>query len=208
MGVSEKKNTCDTKIVSIVKCMVDSAVPDLNSLETFVHTHFDWILSLGPSRLDIRGVNGLFRSFYSPVQVIKLFYNLCGEEWCLQLPLPDFAQRTREQADACIHFMAITITKRVYFEFVRHFRPANDSIAVLSALRIINADLANPGYRPAVLRCLRIFRELFFTRIHGAFIGTDFELHGTEDQIRAAVDYIFFLSTAGACSISLTSIAS
>ena len=176
---------------------LDSAIDrvlDPNSpgkTETFVHAHFDWILSLSPSQLEVRGASGPFLSLYSPIQVIGLFYELCGEEWCLELPLPDFAQRTREQADACIHFMAITITKRVYFEFVRHFRPANDSIAVLSALRIINADLANPDYRPAALRCLRVFRELFFTRIHGAFIGNDFELHGTEDQVRDAVDYIF-----------------
>ena len=178
---------------------LDSAIDrvlDPNSpgkTETFVHAHFDWILGLSPSQLEVRGASGLFLSLYSPIQVIGLFYELCGEEWCLELPLPDFAQRTRGQADACIHFMVVTITKRVYFEFVKRFQPAKDSEAavVLSALRIINADLANPGYRPAVLKFLRIFRELFFTRIHGAFIGTDFELQGTEDQVRAAVDYIF-----------------
>jgi len=172
---------------------IDQVLDSKSKTETFVHAHFDWILSLSPSQLEVRGASGLFLSLYSPIQVIGLFYELCGEEWCLELPLPDFAQRTRGQADACIHFMVVTITKRVYFEFVKRFQPAKDSEAavVLSALRIINADLANPGYRPAVLKFLRIFRELFFTRIHGAFIGTDFELQGTEDQVRAAVDYIF-----------------
>ena len=172
---------------------IDQVLDSKSKTETFVRAHFDWILELSPSQLDVRGTNGLVRSSYSPVQVIVLFYELCGEEWCLQLPLPDFAQRTREQADECIHFMVITITKRVYFEFVRHFQPQKypEAIVVLSALRMLNADLANPDYRPAALRCLRVFRELFFTRIRGAFIGTDFELHGTEDQVRAAVDYIF-----------------